>query len=364
MVSLITKPTDRLGFQYWKHPGAIAEYLETGSLGRFLAILSVLVQAAFSYQGVELVAIAASETKNPRANIKKAVGRVFYRILFFYVVGVLITGMIVPYNDPNLLQSTGNAAESPYVIAMKNAGIRGLPHVINAAVFTSAFSAGNSFLYTASRILYGLALRGQAPKIFAYTTKKGLPLTAVLASGLFPWLAFLTVSSGASTVFNWFVNLSTVGGFFAWLGISAYFLFICLFWDINPISPSLSLTLDATYIGFYRGLKAQGISRDNFTYKSAVQPYAAIWGTFWLVILIVINGFSVFWDFNASGFLTAYINVPLVVILFFGFKFIKKTHWWRPHEMDFVTGIPTVEETEFPVEPPTTFLAKVADKLF
>lgn len=198
-------------------------YLEPGGLGRFLAVLGVLVQAAFSYQGVELVAIAASETKNPRANIKKAVGRVFYRILFFYIIGVFITGLIVPYNNDDLLSDSGNAAESPYVIAMSTAGIKVLPHIINAGVFTSAFSAGNSFLFTASRILYGLALRGQAPRIFAYTTKKGLPLTAVIASSAFPWLAFLTISSGANTVFNWFVNLSTVGGFFAWLGISTSF---------------------------------------------------------------------------------------------------------------------------------------------
>ena len=196
--------------------------MEPGDLGRFLAILGVLVQAAFSFQGVELVAIAASETKNPRQNIKKAVGRVFYRIMIFYILGVFITGLIVPYNDENLLQSTGNAAQSPYVIAMTRAGIRGLPHLINACVFTSAFSAGNSFLYTASRVLYGLALRGQAPKIFSYCTKKGLPLTAVLASSCFPFLAFLTISNGANTVFNWFVNLSAVGGFFAWLGISAF----------------------------------------------------------------------------------------------------------------------------------------------
>jgi amino acid transporter len=103
---------------------------------------------------------------------------------------------------------------------MRRAGIRGLPHVVNACVFTSAFSAGNSFLFTASRILYGLALRGQAPRVFARCTKAGLPIAAVLASSVFPWLAFLTISNGANTVFNWFVNLSTVGGFFAWLGIS------------------------------------------------------------------------------------------------------------------------------------------------
>lgn len=90
--------------------------------------------------------------------------------------------MLVPYNDPDLLRETGNAAQSPYVIAISRAGIRTLPGIINAAILTSAFSAGNSFLFCSSRILYGLALRGQAPRIFTYCTKKGLPIAAIVAS--------------------------------------------------------------------------------------------------------------------------------------------------------------------------------------
>jgi len=88
--------------------------------------------------------------------------------------------MLVAYDDPDLLRTTGTAAQSPFVIAITRAGISGLPHVINACVFTSAFSASNSFLFCGSRVLYGLALRGQAPKIFVKCTKSGLPLIAVL----------------------------------------------------------------------------------------------------------------------------------------------------------------------------------------
>lgn len=119
---------DRRGFRYWKTPGAVAGAgLEPNHIGldRFIGILSVLVQAAFSFQGMELVAIAASETESPRRNIAKAVRRVFIRIAMFYVLGILITGMIVPSNDPKLLSKSGNAASSPYVIAMSNAGIKG-----------------------------------------------------------------------------------------------------------------------------------------------------------------------------------------------------------------------------------------------
>ena len=90
--------------------------------------------------------------------------------------------MLVPFNDPNLLQDTGNAAQSPYVIAMTRAGIHTLPSIVNAAILTSALSAANSFLFCSSRILYGLALRGQAPRIFTYCTNKGLPIAAIIFS--------------------------------------------------------------------------------------------------------------------------------------------------------------------------------------
>jgi amino acid transporter len=105
---------------------------------------------------------------------------VFWRILIFYILGVLITGMLVPFDDPNLLNGNGTAAQSPYVIAIRRAGIHTLPSIINAAIFTSAFSAGNSFLFCSSRILYGLSIRGQAPRIFSYCTNNGLPIVAVL----------------------------------------------------------------------------------------------------------------------------------------------------------------------------------------
>lgn len=146
--------------------------------------------------------------------------------------------MLIPYDDPNLLSDTGNAAQSPYVIAMTRAGIKVLPHIINAAVFTSAFSAGNSFLYCSSRVLYGLALRGQAPKVFAYCTKNGLPLVAVLAASCFSLLAFMKVSAGAATVFNWFVSLSTVGGFFGWWAMNVTYVFFCEYpFLLTPLLP-------------------------------------------------------------------------------------------------------------------------------
>ena len=158
---------------------------------------------------------------------KSSTDWMIFRILIFYILGVIITGMLVPYNDPRLLQATGNAAQSPYVIAMQIAGINGLPHLVNAGVFTSAFSAGNSFLYTSSRVLYGLALRGQAPRVLIKCTEGGLPWVAVLVCSTFGLLAFLNVSASSAEAFNWLVSLSAIGSFFSWFSINLTYLGFC-----------------------------------------------------------------------------------------------------------------------------------------
>jgi amino acid transporter len=201
---------DRIGFRYWKNPGAFAPYFTTGTMGNFLGWFKNLLQAAYSFLGMEQIAVAAAEVKNPRVSVTKAVKRIFIRILLFYILGILIVGMLVPSDNPHLLHSTGTAASSPFVLAFNLAGIKVLPSIINAGVLTSAFSAGNSGLYGTSRMLYGLALRGQAPKIFSKTTKKGLPIYSLMVVTLFSTLCYMALGSGASTALNWLSNLTSL----------------------------------------------------------------------------------------------------------------------------------------------------------
>ncbi|PBK69111.1 general APC amino acid permease [Armillaria solidipes] len=333
---------DRIGFRYWKDPGALARagLVSNINTDRFLAIMSVIIQAAFSFTSMELVAIAASETENPRRNIGKAVNRVVYRIVVFYVLGILMIGMLVSYDDDALLNTSGNAAQSPFVIAFNRAGVKVLPHIINAAVFTSAFSAGNSYLFCGSRILYGLALRGQGPRFLTYCTKNGLPLTAILVTCCFSLLSFMTVSSGAEQVFYWLQNLTATGGFIGWFCINL------------------------TYVFFRRGMLAQGFDLKANIYNHSWQPYLAWWGIFWTVFFTLVNGYAVFFSFNISDFLVAYINLPIFASLYFGYKFIMRTSVWKPEDMDLVTGIPSIEETEKPEVPPRTLLEKIAAILF
>lgn len=322
---------DRLGFRYWKHPGPFVQYDDiAGSKGRFLGWWAVITQAAFSFIGTEIVAIAAGEAKNPRRNLPKAIRRVYIRILLFYIGGVTIIGLLVPSNHEDLNLGTGNAAASPFVIAIKTAGIKGLPHIINACLLTSAWSAASSDMYTSSRALYGLAVSGNAPKIFMRTTKNGLPYVALLCSTAFAFLAFMGVKSGSGKVFNWFSNMTAIAGLLTWFGI-------CV-----------------TYVRFHKGFKHQGLDRSKLPYASALQPYAAWYGMISCAFICLFSGWQVFLKgkWVAADFVTNYLPLMLFPVLYIGAMFWKRVPPVKIQDMDFISGLDEIEADTYDEPPP------------
>ena len=203
---------DRFGFRYWKNPGSFKTlYGYEGNLGRFIGFLQCLIQASFTIAGPDYVSMAAGETENPRHVLPRAFKAVFWRLTTFFMLGSLAVGILVPYNDAILIDAYANgapgAAASPYVASMIRLHISILPHIVNALVLTSALSAGNSYVYCASRSLYGLALEGKAPKFMKKCTRNGVPIYCVAVVLLLSLLAFLQVSNNAAVVLQWFVNL-------------------------------------------------------------------------------------------------------------------------------------------------------------
>lgn len=213
--------TPRIGFRYWSHPGPFVEYIGSGSWGRFLAYWAVMSNAVFSFAGVESIAMAAAETRNPRVAIPKACKRVFVRVATFYVLAVLVVGMLVSSDDPRLDDQSGTAAQSPFVIAASAAGLKGVPSVVNAVVITSAWSSSNQALLSGTRVLYGLALKRQAPRVFLRTTPWGVPYVCVLLFTAFMFLAFMSLSENALTVFWWLVDLTACGVLVSWITVLA-----------------------------------------------------------------------------------------------------------------------------------------------
>lgn len=320
---------DRFGFRYWSNPGSFAElYGYTDGLGRWIGFLQCLIQAAFTIAGPDYVSMAAGEAENPRKVMPRAFNAVFYRLTAFFILGSLCVGILVPYNDAKLIEAyekgAPGAAASPYVVAMKRLGIPILPHIVNATVLTAAFSAGNSYVYCASRSLYGLALDGKAPRIFTKCTKKGVPFYCVAAVLVFALLSFLQLSSSASVVLNWFVSLVTASQLINFGGV-------CISW-----------------LCFRRALRAQGVDPKTLPYRAWFMPYAAWYALGWTMLMAVVGGYPVFlpgrWD--VPNFLFSYCMIFVCPLLYVGYKYIVGTSIHKPEEVDLVEGLAEVEEHE------------------
>ncbi|KZV98373.1 hypothetical protein EXIGLDRAFT_728107 [Exidia glandulosa HHB12029] len=333
---------DRIGFRYWKDPGPLNEYLEPGALGRFLAFWKVFIQATFAYGGSEMVVVASGETENPRRNIPKAIRRVFWRISIFYVLAIFLVGLCVSSQDPKLLNAiTSNApgaAQSPFVIAISNAGISTLPAIINGVVLSSAWSAGNSFFYASTRVLYAAALDGTAPAFLKWE-RWGVPYACVGATTALSCLVYLNVNNRSAEVFFWISNISAVSTLIVWASV-------CY-----------------TYLRFYYALEYNGISRDTLPYKSPMQPFLAYFAICFCLFIALFNGFDCFFPgrFSAKSFIPPYINIPIFLALFFGYKWAKKTKFVKISEADIWSGKAEIDSLEptWPVVKPRNWLERV-----
>ena len=327
---------DRIGFRYWKNPGPMAQLFWkpdpvtgeptggiSGSFGRFLAFWNVFVQSAFSFAGTEIIGVAVGEVENPRKNVPKAIKRVFWRILLFYVLAIFMVGLVVPYNDPRLLSGGSDASASPFVLAISNAGIHALPSIVNAVLLVTCWSAANSDLYASSRTLYALALEHKAPGFLRKCTKGGLPVWALVVTALFGPLAYLSCGSGgAEQAFEYLYDISAISVIIAWIIILS------------------------TYARFHQGLKYHGIPRSTLPYKAPFQPYLTYFGIVFLNLVLLFAGFTVFLkgQWSTSSFVTTYICIPLFFVLWLGWKFYHKTKFVSLSQMDFDTGRRQIDE--------------------
>ena len=320
---------DAFGFRNWKAAGGpIAEHIGTGAIGRLQGFLAGLFSACFTVVSSEYLSMTAGEAKNPRKNMATAFRTVLYRLVIFFIGGALSVSILIAYNDPTyvaLTSHSSNAASSPYVVAMQNMGINVLPHIVNAVVLSSAFSAGNSYTYCSSRTLYALAVKGFVPKFFSKCTKSGVPLYCIAVSVLFSLLSLLQLSDSSAKVLDYMVSLCTGSQL-----LNYFFMGI-------------------TYLHFYRACKVQGIDRTQFTYTSWFQPYTAIVATFFLLLLVGILGYTCFLpnSWSVDTFLYSYVMIFISLAVYILWKVIKRTKYIRPEDADLQTGLADIEEHEY-----------------
>ncbi|KAM5353104.1 hypothetical protein ACJ41O_001820 [Fusarium nematophilum] len=327
---------DAYGFRYFSNPGSFATYLSGGDLGRFEGFLAALWSASFTVVGPEYISMVSAEAQRPSIYIKSAFKTVYYRFCIFFIVGALAVGIVVPYNHPTLLDiyfgdggGAGTAGASPYVIAMESLGVKVLPHIVNALILTSIFSAGNTYTYCATRALYSLALEGRAPRVLRYCNKAGVPVYCFCVVMLFPMLSFLQVGSGSSKVLNWLISIVTGGGLITFLIMSI------------------------TFINYYKACEVQGVDRKTERpYYGYFQPYGAYIAIAVQSVILLGYGYYAFRPWNVETFFQNYSMQILAVLLYGGWKIIKRTRYIRPHEVDLVWERPQIEAYENSIAEP------------
>ncbi|KAH8788917.1 amino acid permease/ SLC12A domain-containing protein [Diaporthe sp. PMI_573] len=325
MVTLVTMcggnpQKDAYGFRNWGGGNYMIPYYAEGDTGKFLGWWSVVIYAGFTIAGPDMLAISAGEIQNPRHTIPRLAKLIFYRLVGFYVIGVLAVGIICSPTDKRLMGaiegSGAGAAASPWVIGIQNLGITGLPSLINFLILTSGLSCGNAYLYSASRTLYGLARDGQAPRFLLTCTKAGVPVYCVAAVSLITCITFLVSSNSTVTVFYWFVDLTTTALIATYTG---------MLW---------------TFIGWYRARMAQpnAVPLSDLPYIAPLTPGAAYFACGLGCFTLFFIGFDVFSPFNYQTFITDYFAVAFGPFMFVLWKVIKRTRFVSPAEADLLSG--------------------------
>ncbi|WP_392566857.1 amino acid permease [Utexia brackfieldae] len=287
---------------------------EAPFVGGFSSMIGIAMIVGFSFQGTELIGIAAGESQDPEKNIPKSMKQVFWRILLFYVLAIFIISLIIPYTDPSLLRNDeSDISVSPFTLVFQNAGLLSAAAIMNTVILTSVLSAGNSGLYASTRMLYALAKEGKAPKMFTKLSKSGVPRRALFATTAVAMLCFLTSMFENKDVYLWLLNLSGMTGFIAWLGIAI------------------------SQYRFRKGLMVQGYDLSQLPYKASAFPFGPIFAFVLCLIITLGQNYEAFLrdQIDWYGATATYIGIPLFFIIMFSYKLIKKTKFVRYKEMNF-----------------------------
>lgn len=283
-------------------------------VGGFPAMVGVAMIVGFSFQGTELVGIAAGESENPSKNIPIAVKRIFWRILLFYIFAIFIISFLIPYTDPRLLSnSESDIAVSPFTLVFQHAGLLSAATIMNAVILTAVLSAGNSGMYASSRMLYALACDRKAPAIFARLSDNGVPRNALYATTLIAMLCFLTSTFKGQEVYGWLLSISGMTGFIAWLGIAI------------------------SHYRFRKGYIAQGRDLAKLPYQAGSFPFGPIFAFIICMVIVIGQDYQAFWadTIDWKRVVSTYIGLPLFFVIWLSYKFTKKTKFIRYQDMKY-----------------------------
>ncbi|KAI9343987.1 amino acid transporter [Obelidium mucronatum] len=249
-----------LGFKNWN-----SSEIEGTPIVSFLAVMSTFTNAFYSYGGSELIGVTAGEAKNPRVAVPRAIKGTFWRIALFYLISLLVVGLIIPMTDAELAKT--DVRTSPFTRVLKYAGVTGGADIMNVIILISIVSACNGAIFASTRTLQSLAANNIAPQYLVATNKQGVPFRSILITGFFGSLALIGAYVGTGTVFNFLVNILSVSTLICWCCIMI------------------------THLNFRSAWRKQGRKDEDLVYKAPFYPYFDYVG---LIIGGVVLGYFIY----------------------------------------------------------------------
>ncbi|KAI7262354.1 hypothetical protein KC345_g9451 [Hortaea werneckii] len=279
-------------------------------------LLAILAIGDNSFTG-----FIAGEAVSPRYSVAHAVNLIPARVTGLYLVSMMFIGLLVPANSDRLLGGSGVAA-SPFVISIDEAGIKGLPDLLNVVIMFAVMSIGAESVYVASRILRAMSHQRLIPHWIARVDRRGRPRTALaITLGVAIALTYCNLSAGGIEVFNWLAQISTTGYFCVWIVVGI------------------------TSLRFRAALKAQddALFRESYAWKCAVWPFPPLW---LLICCTLYTGCSIYLALypigadapSAYSFFQYMIGLSLILCMGLGYKIIFRTKLRYPATVDLKTG--------------------------
>jgi arginine/ornithine permease len=252
------------------------------------ALLMTMITVNFSFQGTELIGIAAGESEDPEKTIPKSIRQTVWRTLFFFVLAIFVLSGLIPMSKAGVI-------ESPFVVVFDSIGIPYAADIMNFVVLTALLSVANSGLYAATRMLYAMSKEKMASPILTKVTKRGVPFNALVLTIGIALLSLLSSVVAAKTVFVWLISVAGLGAQVGWISITA------------------------SQIAFRRKFIREGGKVSELKFKTPLFPFLPILGLVLNCIVLISLAF------DPDQRIAIYCGVPFVAACYLIYHFrIKK----------------------------------------
>jgi len=280
-----------LHLQGHAHAPFLSNYYKNGWFPNgFGGVFTTMLTVNFAFSGTELIGITAGETKDPAHTIPTAIRTTLWRLIIFFVGSMFVMAALIPYQQAGVTQS-------PFVLVFKAIGIPYAADIMNFVVLTAIMSAANSGLYASTRMLWSLANEGTIPKIFKRTTKRDVPLPALITSMLGGILALLSSVYAAGSVYLVLVSISGLAVVLVWMAIAL------------------------SELNFRKAYLKAGHKLEDLVYQTPGYPVVP-----WLAFILSGLSCLLIW-FDPNQRIALYYTLPFVAICYLGYYAHQKfTH--------------------------------------